>query len=283
MSDNAKKLEEQLRLAQQEINELLGTLSKLIKPFTELRRVLSFMDRVKVATDDQKIAVGSDAWEWLEAAARAIVAPSSESTAQHQHVSYVPEMGEAAAAYMRECCPNTEFLPVGFSWNVCFNRMLAATSLAPLASEYEFVQNVPDHCDRIVWRNTYYHLPLRAATPVAGEDAAPIQPTSPLTFRDTSRGFRVAHFFDSYDVACSIQKSSIATEDCIWLGCDNAAPRRLVKGIGWELIPMPDEYTANTRMHLTREQVAALLPALVTFVSTGELPEPTRTAEDVAK
>lgn len=24
-----------------------------------------------------------------------------------------------------------------------------------------YVQLVPDHCDRIVWRNRYYHLPLK--------------------------------------------------------------------------------------------------------------------------
>ena len=28
-----------------------------------------------------------------------------------------------------------------------------------------YVQPVPDHCDRITWRNRYYHLPLAAALP----------------------------------------------------------------------------------------------------------------------
>lgn len=25
-----------------------------------------------------------------------------------------------------------------------------------------YVQNVPDRCDRIIWRNRYYHLPLKS-------------------------------------------------------------------------------------------------------------------------
>ena len=32
-------------------------------------------------------------------------------------------------------------------------------------SENSYIQVVPDHCDRIVWRNTYYHLPLRELEP----------------------------------------------------------------------------------------------------------------------
>lgn len=48
---------------------------------------------------------------------------------------------------------------------------------------------------------------------------------------------------------CSIQASSIATEDAIWFG------------------------VVNNRMHLTRERVAELLPVLQHFVSTGDLPD----------
>lgn len=39
--------------------------------------------------------------------------------------------------------------------------MTIAQETAPLTDSY--VQNVPDKCDRIVWRNNYYHLPLKAA------------------------------------------------------------------------------------------------------------------------
>ena len=45
-----------------------------------------------------------------------------------------------------------------------------AASAEPLTETY--VQTVPDKCDRIVWRGSYYHLPLRA---VAQEPVASIK------------------------------------------------------------------------------------------------------------
>jgi len=87
----------------------------------------------------------------------------------------------------------------------------------------------------------------------------------------TERGFAIDEFVDRYGIKCSLQKSSLATENCIWLGCDDADPRICVKGEGWQQVPMPDGYIANTRMHLTREMVMELLPHLQKFVKTGEL------------
>ena len=54
----------------------------------------------------------------------------------------------------------------------------------------------------------------------------------------------------------------------------------MVKGKGWQSIPMPHEYVANTRMHLTRKQVNELLPALQYFAKTGELPPMTEEPAD---
>lgn len=89
----------------------------------------------------------------------------------------------------------------------------------------------------------------------------------------TNRGFCLIKFSDRNGVECSLQKSSIATEDCIWLGCDDANPRVLVPGQGWRSMVMPEGYLADTRMHLTRKQVKRLIPHLVTFVETGEIRE----------
>lgn len=63
----------------------------------------------------------------------------------------------------------------------------------------------------------------------------------------TERGFMRGEFKDRYGKDCSIQQSSIATEDCIWLGVD------------------------NERMHLTPQMAADLIPLLQHFVETGEL------------
>lgn len=92
-----------------------------------------------------------------------------------------------------------------------------------------------------------------------------------MELKTTGRGFALLKFEDSNGVACSLQKSSAATEDKIWLGCDDANPKVCVYGKGWVPVEMPDGYSATTRMHLTREQVAELLPHLQRFVETGEL------------
>lgn len=90
--------------------------------------------------------------------------------------------------------------------------------------------------------------------------------------RETQRGFAIAEFTDANDVECSLQKSSIAGTDMIWLGCSGANPKLLVQDKGWLPYPLPDAVSVTTRMHLTQEQVADLLPALQHFVDTGELP-----------
>ena len=87
----------------------------------------------------------------------------------------------------------------------------------------------------------------------------------------TSRNFDIGNFIDECGVECSIQKSSRADDGFIWLGCDRADPRVLIFAKGWTPIEMPAEYIANTRMHLSREHVGALLPLLQSFVATGEL------------
>lgn len=41
----------------------------------------------------------------------------------------------------------------------------------------------------------------------------------------TKRGFNISEFTDRYGAKCSLQKSSLATEECIWLGITNPNPR----------------------------------------------------------
>lgn len=75
------------------------------------------------------------------------------------------------------------------------------------------------------------------------------------------RGFLKGSFKDRYGEECSIQKSSLATEDCIWLGCRHETVDKQGRPCG-------------ARMHLTQAMVADLLPLLQHFVETGELPAP---------
>lgn len=99
----------------------------------------------------------------------------------------------------------------------------------------------------------------------------------------THRGFRYYEFEDRNGHKCTLQKSSVATEDCIWLGLEDADPQCLhgaAKKLGvetnatcgWVKYPIPDEVNLNTRMHLTQEQAGILAKQLAIFAETGELP-----------
>ena len=107
-----------------------------------------------------------------------------------------------------------------------------------------------------------------------------------ITKRKTARNFDIVEFKDRYNSECSLQKSSIATEDCIWLGVDDADPKIMSSDAtrlglrertfdendnGWVKFEIPHQVLLNTRMHLTREQVKELLPYLKNFVKNGEL------------
>lgn len=93
----------------------------------------------------------------------------------------------------------------------------------------------------------------------------------------TQRGFLLYTFADRNGVRCSLQKSSLSTEDCVWLGCDEIGLRRFEPGNGWSAVELQQDHpfgivhVANTRMHLSREQVKVLLPLLTIFAETGEL------------
>jgi len=97
----------------------------------------------------------------------------------------------------------------------------------------------------------------------------------------TEREFEIFKFRDRNGEKCSLQKSSIATEDCIWLGVTDTWPRMIVAdGEGWRDVPKPlpetpgfdgVTYLNGTRMHLNREQAADLINLLQDFVDTGEI------------
>lgn len=92
-----------------------------------------------------------------------------------------------------------------------------------------------------------------------------------MKIKQNGRGFDFSEFTDRYGNECSLQKSSIATENCIWLGVDVINPQRLISGKGWTPVKFPEDTQFNSRMHLTQAQVKALLPFLQKFVKTGEL------------
>lgn len=96
----------------------------------------------------------------------------------------------------------------------------------------------------------------------------------------TQRGFVSYSFKDAGGIECSIQKSSWAEKDAIWLGAKKIGLKEFIayrQPTAWMDREDVDEFShahhfiANNRMHLTREQVAKMLPILQKFVETGEI------------
>lgn len=112
-----------------------------------------------------------------------------------------------------------------------------------------------------------------------------------LKYGFTKRRFPFVKFTDRYGAGCSIQLSSLAIDNAIWFGVDDANPQIMAKDAfrmgmehllnsgserltGWVKYPFPKEVSFTTRMHLTQEQVKALLPILQYFAEHGEFPTP---------
>jgi len=98
----------------------------------------------------------------------------------------------------------------------------------------------------------------------------------------TERGFPLGKFNDLYDQKCSIQQSSLATENALWLGLDNAEPMIMAskadengvetkKTTGWVDYPLPKDVLLSTRMHLSVSDVEKLVEELQHWLKTGEL------------
>lgn len=98
----------------------------------------------------------------------------------------------------------------------------------------------------------------------------------------TARGFEIVEFSDSNGARCSLQASSRAEHDkpgtsAVWLGPSDADARILARNaaafgvetterVGWVPYPIPDDVLLTTRMHLSREQVAALIHHLQSWL-----------------
>lgn len=75
--------------------------------------------------------------------------------------------------------------------------------------------------------------------------------------KTTNRGFNILNFKDYNNNNFSIQKSSLATDDCIWLGIDK--PKLTIfenenKG-KYIITDISENWMVNNRIHLTKEQV----------------------------
>jgi hypothetical protein len=79
-----------------------------------------------------------------------------------------------------------------------------------------------------------------------------------MKFKTTGRGFGYLEFADDYAQVCTLQHSSNAERECIWLGLSNTGPHM-------------DNKDVNNRMHLNRVQARQIAKKLLRFADTGEV------------
>lgn len=94
--------------------------------------------------------------------------------------------------------------------------------------------------------------------------------------KETSRGFYYYNFKDTRGNKCSLQESSNAMKECIWIGADEIGLSKFDPNEGWsdvilEQNPYGIHHVANNRVELDQETVAKLIPLLQKFVDTGQL------------
>lgn len=90
-------------------------------------------------------------------------------------------------------------------------------------------------------------------------------------FSKTNRGFGLVEFTDSNGVKCSIQQSSLATQNCLWIGCSTDYYMQLSPGKGWEKVEIAQNQLVNDKMHLNESQVRQLVARLEIWLETGSL------------
>lgn len=103
-----------------------------------------------------------------------------------------------------------------------------------------------------------------------------------MSIETTNRGFEKVTFTDRSGVECSLQQSSAIDMDSddgiehpgssfVWLGCNDADPKVFVPNgdPSWRSVPMPENYIANTRMHLSRDHARMLIGYLTSWLNDG--------------
>lgn len=137
----------------------------------------------------------------------------------------------------------------------------------PPTGQTMWCDETPGHEDRhwhgnVSWRKgTSYQIKPKKTMPTK------------ITLAPTERGFAKGEFTDIYGQKCSVQKSSLATSDAIWLGVDVGFMPEVLKE--QTVINSPGTtgptFPVGARMHLDRQRVRDLLPMLIKFAKTGEL------------
>lgn len=87
----------------------------------------------------------------------------------------------------------------------------------------------------------------------------------------------IINFIDKYNSFCSLRKSTVISDNCIWLGINKPYPKILIND-KWENYDIEENIIINTRMLLTQKMVEDLIPYLQNFVSTGNISNPSKSS-----
>jgi len=90
----------------------------------------------------------------------------------------------------------------------------------------------------------------------------------------TSRGFQIVEFKDIYGTDCTLQKSSLAEREALWLGPHEASPQICIPGKGWQPVPFPEGTLFTTRMHLDKKAVRKLMVYLQNWLDHNSFDKP---------
>jgi hypothetical protein len=141
----------------------------------------------------------------------------------------------------------------GLSWmktnqRVRMESKQSSESCQPNQSSQSSTPSQPSEASQ----SSEFGLPIELGQ--SGEDVAFSRST-------TCRGFGLVTFQDDSGRKCSLQESS-AVDGFIWLGVDDADPKRFIPHVGYQDYQLPEGVVLSTRMHLTAEAALKLADEL---------------------
>lgn len=165
------------------------------------------------------------------------------------------------------------------SFGANFREFLASTNADYIVGKFQI--NYREHSKKAIPPHTKTAITGLVELLIQHLKDNPQTVPEPHEITTTGRGFRIIRFPEKNGNICTLQKSSAAMVDAIWLGSETIGIKKFTPGVGWDDLTEFDqisdsgiEYVANNRMELTQSDVERLLPYLQRFVETGKIEQP---------
>lgn len=147
---------------------------------------------------------------------------------------------------------------------------ISSSTLYEMVASGEFPKPIKIGKQAVAWRESDVEQWIQSRIDQRDGLQPSAEPIS-LTCTVTGRGFPFISFEDQYGETCSLQISSLmGPQTYCWLGVAAPSIKVLEEGKGWQSVKLPDGAVIGSRMHLSQDQVRALLPHLQAFAESGE-------------